>query len=98
MPEALKVLNEAVSAQIPDGDKYSLLYTWDDVLGLDLERLAREGFEIPDDVQELVAERDGARREGDFARSDAIRTRLIDLGWEVMDEAQGTRVRPLAGR
>jgi cysteinyl-tRNA synthetase len=98
MPQALKVLNEAVSAEIPDGDKRSLLSAWDRVLGLDLERLAREGFEVPRDVQALIDQRDEARRAGDFARADEIRNRLTEMGWEVMDLAEGTRVRPLAGR
>ncbi|MGH2675756.1 MAG: cysteine--tRNA ligase, partial [Actinomycetota bacterium] len=98
MPAALKVLNEAVTGQIPDGDKYALLISWDAVLGLDLERLAREGFEVPEDVQALIDERDEARRIRDFTRSDGIRSRLAAMGWEVMDTADGTSVRPLAGR
>jgi len=98
MPAAVKVLNEAVSAGIPDDDKYALLASWDAVLGLDLERLAREGFEVPAGVLALVGERDQARSEKDFAKSDAIRARLIDMGWEVMDTADGTKVRPLIAR
>jgi cysteinyl-tRNA synthetase len=65
------------------------------VLGLDLERLAREGFEVPEEIQALKDERDEARRARDFDRADAIRKRLIEMGWEVMDTADGTRVRPL---
>jgi cysteinyl-tRNA synthetase len=98
MPGALVVLNETISSEIPEGDRYALLSSWDAVLGLDLERLAREGFEIPSDVQALVDERDEARRAKDFSRSDEIRDRLTEMGWEVMDTDAGTRVRPLAGR
>jgi cysteinyl-tRNA synthetase len=98
MPDALVVVNEAVSEGVPDADKYGLLSSWDAVLGLDLERLAREGFEVPPDVQGLIADRDAARSAGDFERSDAIRARLIDMGWEVMDTADGTKVRPRAAR
>jgi cysteinyl-tRNA synthetase len=98
LPGALVVMNEAVSAAIPDGNKRALLASWDGVLGLDLERLAREGFEIPAEVHALVEERDAARRDGDFPRSDAIRDRLTAMGWEVMDTADGTRVRPRATR
>jgi cysteinyl-tRNA synthetase len=98
LPGALVVLNEAVSAPIPNRDKSLLVRTWDDVLGLDLDRLAKEGFDIPPEVRELVAERDRARADRDFARSDDIRSRIIEMGWEVMDTAAGTRVRPLATR
>jgi cysteinyl-tRNA synthetase len=95
MPTAVTVLSEAVRTDLPDGDKYALLASWDAVLGLDLERIAREGYEIPPDVQALVDERDAAREAKDFAKADQIRDRLTKLGWEVMDLAAGTRVRPL---
>jgi cysteinyl-tRNA synthetase len=98
MPEAVKVLNEVVSSAIPDGEKYALLASWDRVLGLDLERLAREGFEVPDQVQSLIDERDAARAAKDFARGDEIRDQLTAMGWEVMDTPEGTTVRPLATR
>ena len=98
MPEAVKVLNEVVSSAIPDGEKYALLASWDRVLGLDLERLAREGFEVPDDVQALIDQRDAARAARDFARGDEIRDQLTAMGWEVMDTPEGTTVRPLATR
>jgi cysteinyl-tRNA synthetase len=98
LPGALVVLGEAVSAPIPDGDRYELLRTWDTLLGLDLDREAREGFEVPADVQRMVQDRDQARAERDFERSDDIRARLTEMGWEVMDTDRGTTVRPLQRR
>ena len=98
LPAALVVLNEAVTSPIGPGEKGQLLASWDAVLGLDLERLAREGYEIPAEVEALVAERDEARGRRDFGRSDRIRDRLIEMGWEVMDTPDGTRVRPLVSR
>jgi cysteinyl-tRNA synthetase len=97
-PAAVRVLHEAESSSVPDGEKYALLASWDEVLGLDLERLAREGFEVPDDVRKLVDERDAARERADFSEADTIRDRLTEMGWEVMDSPEGTRVRPLAKR
>ena len=97
MPGALVVLNETISAQIPDGEKYALLASWDSVLGLDLERLVRQPTEVPLEVEALVTERDQARAQKDFGKSDEIRDRLTQMGWEVMDTDAGTRVRPLAG-
>jgi cysteinyl-tRNA synthetase len=97
MPGALRVLNETISSEIPEGDKYALLSSWDAVLGLDLERLAKRDLEVPAEVQALVTERDEARKAKDFGRSDEIRDRLTEMGWEVMDTDAGTRVRPLSG-
>ncbi|MDP9341541.1 MAG: cysteine--tRNA ligase [Actinomycetota bacterium] len=95
LPQALVVLYEAVGANLPGGAKYDLLASWDRVLGLDLERVASEDVELPADVQELVRERDEARASRDFQRSDAIRGRLVEMGYEVMDTPQGTKVRRL---
>ena len=93
LPRALVVLNESVTAAIPDGEKAALFASWDEVLGLDLEREAREGFEPSDEVLRLIAERDEARAAKDFARSDRLRERLQAMGLEVMDTPEGTKVR-----
>jgi cysteinyl-tRNA synthetase len=54
--------------------------------------LRGRGDEIPAEVAELVAGRDEARAKRDFAGADALRDRLIGLGWAVEDTPQGTRV------
>jgi len=95
MPKAVIVVNDAASsADLSDGEKYALLASWDRVLGLDLERDAKAGWEPSDDVKGLVADRDAARADKDYARSDEIRDRLQEMGLEVMDTAEGTKVRP----
>ena len=94
LPRALVVMNGVVGADISSGEKYALLASWDQVLGLDLERDAREGWEPTDEMNELVHERDRARSSKDYARSDELRDRLQELGLEVMDTPEGTKVRP----
>jgi cysteinyl-tRNA synthetase len=94
LPRALVVMNETVTARVPDGEKVDLMMSWDQVLGLDLGRLAREVFEPSVEAMALIAERDRARAERDFARSDEIRDRLQAMGLEVMDTPEGTKVRP----
>ncbi len=94
LPRALVVLNETVTAPVPDGERVDLMTSWDQLLGLDLERLAREAFEPSEEALALIAERDEARAAKDFARSDEIRVRLQEMGLEVMDTPQGTKVRP----
>jgi cysteinyl-tRNA synthetase len=94
LPEAVKTLNELVGSRaVDDRSKFLLAGMWDRVLGLDLGRLAREGFEPSAEVQDLVRRRDAARADRDYATSDAIRTRLTGMGLEVMDTPEGTRVR-----
>jgi cysteinyl-tRNA synthetase len=94
MPQALVVVSGLERSPIADPEKYALLASWDAVLGLNLDKFAREGVTIPPEVQQLVTERDEARKSKDFARSDEIRDRLTSKGWEVMDTPEGTKVRP----
>jgi cysteinyl-tRNA synthetase len=94
MPRALVVLNETVSSSIPGGEKVALLSSWDGVLGLDLLRDAREGWEPTPEMLELVAQRDKARAARDFARADELRSMLQAMALEVMDSPEGTRIRP----
>jgi len=94
LPRALVVLNETVSAPVLDGEKVDLMTSWDQLLGLDLGRLAREAFEPSEEALALIAERDEARAAKDFARSDELRDRLQGMGLEVMDTPEGTKVRP----
>src|SRR5947208_17120408 len=93
LPQALVVLDEAVGADLPAEEKYDLLASWDRILGLDLDRKAREPEALQVDVQDLVRTRDEARAARDFERSDAIRARLVEMGYEVMDTPEGTKVR-----
>ena len=95
MPTAVRVVNDLDrSADVPSGEKRSLLGSWDQVLALDLEREARTSWEPSEDIRRLVAERDAAREAKDYPRSDELRDELQGLGLEVMDTADGTQVRP----
>ncbi len=68
-----------------------------EMLGLlGLERLtepARDAGEGGDpEAERLLAERERAREERDFARADELRDQLAELGWEVRDTAEGARL------
>ena len=94
LPRALVIVNEAVAAGIPDGERFALLSSWDRVLGLDLTREVGRTFEPDATVRALLAERDAARASRDYATSDRIRATLEAMGLEVTDTPAGTSVRP----
>jgi len=48
--------------------------------------------EVPDDVHGLVARRDQARSDRDFAAADALRDQIVGMGWVVEDTPSGTKV------
>jgi len=54
---------------------------------------AKKPDAVPQDVLELVNERQRARREKNFARADEIRDTLKAMGWVVEDTADGPRVK-----
>lgn len=59
-----------------------------DVLGLQPTREAQ----IPADVLALVEERTAAKKARDFARADALRNQVLELGYEIKDTPQGPKV------
>ena len=50
--------------------------------------------EAPQEILDLVQERQEARRGKDFERSDAIRDELAEKGWILEDTPEGSRVKP----
>jgi cysteinyl-tRNA synthetase len=95
LPKALVVLGEAVaSTDLRGSEKYALLSSWDSVLGLDLDRLVQEAWQPRPEMLELVRRRDQARKDRDFPEADRIRDELTAMGLEVMDTAEGTKIRP----
>ena len=57
-----------------------------DVLGLTLEPIAQEKVEITPEIQKLIDERVQARKEKDWARADAIRDQLTQMGIDLQDK------------
>ncbi len=64
-----------------------------DLLGL-ANLVEREHVQVPGDVQELARERERARADREFARADALRDELLELGWEVRDGPDGPELLP----
>ncbi len=63
-----------------------LLYT---VFGLSLVPIKEKKAEITPEIQKLIDEREQARVQKDWARADAIRDQLQELGIEVQDKKTG---------
>ncbi len=63
-----------------------------ELLGLESLAASEDGGEDATEAEGLLADRERARAERDFARADEIRDRLAELGWEVRDTAAGARL------
>ena len=55
----------------------------------------RKTSAVPQEVLDLVEERTAAKKAKDFARADAIRAQLTEMGWSVADTAQGPQISKL---
>ncbi len=81
--QALAVVWEVVKSNIPSRDKLDLLYSFDEVLGLDLKSATIDA--IPADIQELADRRQALRREKKFDEADTLRQQIEKMGYTVED-------------
>jgi len=70
---------------VSDADKKATILNFDQVLGLKLDEKILEQ-EIPVEVQALIDERNAARAEKNWAKSDELRDKIKALGFEVKDK------------
>jgi cysteinyl-tRNA synthetase len=85
LPQALAVLHELLKEDIDAGDKLATIYSFDEVLGLDLENYQEEELKVPEDIQQLLDQRQQARDEEDWEQSDALRDTIAEQGYLVSD-------------
>jgi cysteinyl-tRNA synthetase len=83
-PRAMALVAELSRSDLAAGAKSATLIAWDGVLGLDLGRTEERA--LPNGAQQLIAEREKARAEKDFARADQLREQLRSLGVSVADK------------
>lgn len=89
-PKALAIVWEMIKSDIPDYSKYELLLNFDKVLGLDLENYKQE--EAPKEIKEIAEQRQEARKNKDWAKSDELRDKLKEMGWTIEDTSEGYKL------
>lgn len=93
MTKALATTQELLKSDISNEDKLATALDFDKVLGLGFDLILKETkIEIPEEVKNLVEEREESRKNKDWAKSDEIRTKIATLGYEVKDTKEGTEV------
>lgn len=87
MPGALAVAWEVAKSNIPGRDKAELLLSFDQVLGLDLDKkVNQERKEASQEVSELINKRDELRNNNQWAEADKLRDKLLKLGHKIKDD------------
>ncbi|MGI9322559.1 MAG: cysteine--tRNA ligase, partial [Pseudomonadales bacterium] len=95
MPRALAALWDMARSDLPDRVKKATLGACDELLGLNIDAWRPADIDIPDEVLGLVAKREEARRDKDFALADQLRAKAEALGYVIEDTRDGPKVLPL---
>jgi cysteinyl-tRNA synthetase len=91
VPQALALMWEVTKSNIPSSDKLDLLFQFDQVIGLQLNEVTEE--KIPEEVIRIANEREQARKTKDFQKSDELRKKIQELGYEIEDLADTYKLR-----
>ncbi len=92
-PQALGIMNLMLKdPDLLEGERAGLVALFDTMLGLRLTEPAEteDAVELPAELVPLLAERAEARKNKDWARSDAIRDRFRAAGFVLKDNPDGT--------
>lgn len=84
-PKALAVVWEMLKSNIPSTDKYDLIMSFDEVLGLGLSAISNDQLPISNEIKELLQKREELRKEKRFEEADKIRKEIENLGFVVND-------------
>lgn len=76
----------------PDGAK-GILFFWEEINKIFGLKFEEKKSETPQNILDLVREREEARKNKDFEKSDEIRERIEKLGFVVEDSAEGQKIR-----
>ncbi len=93
LPEALAETWGLIDdPNISDANKLATIKEFDKVLGLKLNE--KTDFCIPESIQSLIIDRNNARKEKDWGKSDKLRDQIQEAGFIVKDGTCGTEVQP----
>lgn len=86
-PKSLSLIAEILKSDLSPADQLATLLDFDQVWALNLAQSlsAVQAKEWPQAVNDLLKQREEARKNKDFARADEIRDELARLGYEVRD-------------
>ncbi len=94
MSKALAVLWELVNSDYPTSAKAQSLFKFDEVLGLNLriqnpEFRIQKKVEIPEDIMDMIEEREQLRTEKRFHLADQLRNKIKKMGYDILDKEKG---------
>ena len=88
MPLAMGVVWEVAKNEKKSKKFAELLLDFDRVLGLKIDKKD----DIPEEVLKLLEERNTARKEKDWKKSDELRDKIQEYGYRIEDSKEGTKI------
>jgi len=94
--KALSVVWEMIKSDQPDSAKAESLLKMDQVLGLDFDSAKQKKktikIVVPAEVQLLIEERNGLRKQGSYTQADHVRNKIKKLGYNIKDTEKGVQI------
>ncbi len=91
-PQALAIMQELLKAEINSDIKAATLIKFDEILALNIKNYISKTEPIPQNIKDLLAQREQARLKKDFKNSDFIRSQILELGYEIKDSPSGPKI------
>ncbi len=95
--ESIRQTNRAMDQNEMDATSASAWLEWWTRINTVLDLEAAVAATVPEEVVQLAQQRENARREKNWKRSDELRERISALGWEVRDTKDGPKLTRGAG-
>jgi cysteinyl-tRNA synthetase len=96
MPKAISIVWELIRDDtITPEVKRATLIQFDKVLGLSLDNPPEIKIDVPEEIWNLLEEREIARKEKNWERADKIREEIKNRGYIIEDTPQGPRIKKL---
>jgi cysteinyl-tRNA synthetase len=95
--ESIRETNRAMDQKKMDAASANAWLNWWKRINTVLDLEAEADVTIPHEVADLAEERENARREKNWKRSDELREQISALGWEVRDTKDGPKLSRGAG-
>jgi cysteinyl-tRNA synthetase len=95
--ESIRETNRAMDQNEMDAPSARAWLDWWKRINTVLDLEAEAEIVIPPEVTQLADERENARREKNWNRSDELRERIFALGWEVRDTKEGSKLTRRSG-
>lgn len=90
MPQAMSVVWDIIRSSVKSKKFAKLLLKFDQVLGLKIDE--KDKIELPEEIKQILQERQEARNNKDWKKSDELRNLLNEKGYLVKDSKEGSEV------